>query len=233
MDVQDGFILGIYNYCDRWCETCRFTSRCRVFADGAEHEASADPGLKPIREAPTHPSDERPSNGWLEEILSEFDQTKVDDLPEPPPMPARLMRVVAMSRAYCDHTWAALESEERNTPRPNDDAYSIILWFAPLIASKTHRALSGLNEFDGCRDYPPDHEGSAKVALIGIDRSMMAWSDARQIGRVSAEDASRFIAELHRLSFELEELIPKAREFVRPGFDEPEAVRKLEATDWS
>lgn len=233
MDVQDGFILGIYNYCDRWCETCRFTSRCRVFADGAEHEASANPELKALAEAPPHPSNLRPSNGWLEEILSGFDQTKIEELPEPPPMPARLMRVVALSRAYCDHVWAALESEERIKPRPNNDPYSIILWFAPLIASKTHRALRGLNEFDGCRDYPPDHEGSAKVALVGIDRSMMAWSDAREIGRVSADDASRFIAELHRLSFELEELIPRARGFVRPAFDEPEEVRKLEATDWS
>jgi len=25
------FIDGIYNYCDRWCERCYFTSRCRVF----------------------------------------------------------------------------------------------------------------------------------------------------------------------------------------------------------
>ena len=22
------YISGIYNYCDRWCERCRFTSRC-------------------------------------------------------------------------------------------------------------------------------------------------------------------------------------------------------------
>lgn len=32
MDVRDGFILGIYNYCDRWCESCAFTSRCGAFA---------------------------------------------------------------------------------------------------------------------------------------------------------------------------------------------------------
>src|SRR5215212_7116601 len=108
MDVQNGFIVGIYNYCDRWCETCRFTSRCRLFADGAEHEAMTDPEMKAISQAPPHPSDVRPPNKWLEEILAGFDQTKIDDLPDPPPMPARLMRVVALSRAYCDHVWAAL-----------------------------------------------------------------------------------------------------------------------------
>jgi hypothetical protein len=33
IDPDDGrFIAGIYNYCDRWCERCRFTDRCRVYA---------------------------------------------------------------------------------------------------------------------------------------------------------------------------------------------------------
>src|SRR5215217_1563177 len=26
------FIKGIYNYCDRWCERCTFTSRCLNYA---------------------------------------------------------------------------------------------------------------------------------------------------------------------------------------------------------
>ena len=52
MDVQDGFIVGIYNYCDRWCETCSFTSRCRVFADRAELEAQSDPQLSDVVNAP-------------------------------------------------------------------------------------------------------------------------------------------------------------------------------------
>src|SRR5688572_13257745 len=36
-------ISGIYNYCDRWCERCPFTSRCLVFATEAEdHQPSKD-----------------------------------------------------------------------------------------------------------------------------------------------------------------------------------------------
>src|SRR5580765_8450546 len=30
------FISGIYNYCDRWCERCPFTSRCLVYATEKE-----------------------------------------------------------------------------------------------------------------------------------------------------------------------------------------------------
>jgi hypothetical protein len=232
MEVQDGFIVGIYNYCDSWCEQCQFTSRCRVFAAGAKHEAIADSDLKSLCEAPPHPSDARRSNGWLEEILSEIDEKRLEEVPDRPPLPARLMRIVALSQAYCDHAWAALESTE-DSGSGNDDPSTIIHWFAPLIASKTRRALEGLNEFDGDREFPPDHEGSAKAALIGIDRSMTAWAGARSAGRISGEQAARFIEELHRLCCELEVLIPRARAFVRPGLDEPDEVRKLEAVDWS
>ncbi|HET6428034.1 MAG TPA: hypothetical protein VFJ30_06480 [Phycisphaerae bacterium] len=28
---KSNFVAGIYNYCDRWCERCPYTGRCRVF----------------------------------------------------------------------------------------------------------------------------------------------------------------------------------------------------------
>lgn len=30
--MEQNFIPGIYNYCDRWCERCAFTNRCRSYA---------------------------------------------------------------------------------------------------------------------------------------------------------------------------------------------------------
>jgi hypothetical protein len=32
MELNPNHISGIYNYCDRWCERCTFTSRCAVYA---------------------------------------------------------------------------------------------------------------------------------------------------------------------------------------------------------
>lgn len=40
------FISGIYNYCDRWCERCPFTSRCLNFA--LSEEQFADPEARDI-----------------------------------------------------------------------------------------------------------------------------------------------------------------------------------------
>ena len=73
MDVQDGFILGIFNYCDRWCETCAFTSRCRLFADCAEMEATQDPTLKAVADAPPlHQDIPPPPPNWMQELIDEI-----------------------------------------------------------------------------------------------------------------------------------------------------------------
>ena len=42
------FISGIYNYCDRWCEKCPFTSRCRVYATEAADRDLDDPEVHDI-----------------------------------------------------------------------------------------------------------------------------------------------------------------------------------------
>lgn len=36
MKVNTNHIPGIYNYCDRWCERCHFTSRCAVYEDTSD-----------------------------------------------------------------------------------------------------------------------------------------------------------------------------------------------------
>jgi len=40
------FIPGIYNYCDRWCERCAYTSKCFLFA--TEKKQFPDDGAKDI-----------------------------------------------------------------------------------------------------------------------------------------------------------------------------------------
>ena len=49
MEVRIRFIEGVFNYCDRWYERCRFTSHCRLFADHAETQV--DRGIVSAGEA--------------------------------------------------------------------------------------------------------------------------------------------------------------------------------------
>ena len=53
----------------------------------------------------------------------------------------------------------------------------MIQWYQYQIAVKTIRALSGARRGRSSEgvEFPKDSDGSAKVALIGIDRSIAAW----------------------------------------------------------
>jgi hypothetical protein len=225
MEVHDGFITRIHSYCDRWCETCAFTSWCEVFAEDARLQASRDPALLPVVEAPLLPQDlppEQPS--WVAEMIEEAISDAMES-PAPAPrsdLERRDHPLLQRARDYFVnvHTWLDDRHGAKTFANPSDPL-AVISWFSPLIPAKIGRALSGLawaesDDFDDVRDY----DGSAKVALIGIERSHAAWLDV-------GDGAGPFIADLVWMGEALEEMFPRARAFVRPAFDEPDAVARL------
>ena len=67
---------------------------------------------------------------------------------------------------------------------------------------------------------PRDSDGSAKVALLGIDRSLVAWTRMRQHFPKRADNILDILVDLERLRRLTEKTFPNARAFKRPGFDE-------------
>ena len=65
-----------------------------------------------------------------------------------------------------------------------------------------------------------DADGSAKVALIGIDRSLAAWRVLHERVQQGVEDIREIMFLLERLRRKVETVFPGSRSFVRPGFDE-------------
>ena len=130
-----------------------------------------------------------------------------------------------MAYCLCVHQW--LRDRDEELQRRPADPVAVICWFASLNASKIARALEGLAEDDGDRAFPPDHEGSAKVAIIGVERSRAAWRELVAGGLVTELQAQPFLTELAWLGQRLEKVFPLARGFVRPAFDEPEEVAML------
>jgi hypothetical protein len=49
--ANPNFVSGIYNYCDRWCERCSFTSRCLLYATEQEDPDASDPEVRDITNA--------------------------------------------------------------------------------------------------------------------------------------------------------------------------------------
>jgi hypothetical protein len=235
MEIRDGFIVGIYNYCDAWCDRCAFTSHCRLFADQCEMEAKFDPNLVPVAMAPAHPSDiPPPPPRWLQELLEEIEAAAESPTADDG-WTRRERRVVperdAIDRRaeeYSRRTRAWLHDRDPQPSRDENDPTDVIGWFHMMIHVKAMRALKGLAEDDPEeRDWPADHDGSAKVALIGIDRSQTAWLDLVDVGLAAPEEVAPFVEDLIWLRAALERTFPQARSFVRAAFDEPDEVARL------
>lgn len=233
MEVQDGFIVGIFNYCDHWCETCAFTSYCRLFADMARMDAKDDSNMAAIGHAPQRPEDAPPPPKWLKELIEEANRQAMAPITagelaaRSPRMARQHNPLVDRAKSYATAAYDWLETIDRQSRENPSDPVAVIARFASLNASKIRRALTGLAEFDGDREFPPDHEGSAKVAIIGIERSLTAWQQLVAAGRIAADIARPRIVDLEWLRERLNATIPQARAFVRPGFDEPDAVARL------
>jgi hypothetical protein len=103
------------------------------------------------------------------------------------------------------------------------DATEVLHWYQHQIYVKLARAMDREDddfvkklETDG---FPNDADGSAKVALIGIDRSLAAWALLQEQFPEKADGILDFLVHLERLRCQTEAQFPKARAFQRPGFD--------------
>ena len=105
-----------------------------------------------------------------------------------------------------------------------EEAVEVIRWYQYFIAAKAMRALLGKMEEDGPDEFPSDADGSAKIALIAIDRSINAWAMISHHDPHDRESILNIISFLDRLGQAIEETFPKARSFVRPGFDDIETL---------
>jgi hypothetical protein len=239
-------ISGIYNYCDRWCERCPLTSRCLVYATESESTDNVDTQNNDIRNAAFWQTLSETLADVRQLIPEWAKQTRLDldTLPQKNTVPRRSRQVdnhpltkAAKQYANSASDWfrelehnseMTLTSAKRPTqvdrqnPPPFEETREVIHWYQYQIAVKTMRALSGCKEEiedPEIADFPRDSDGYAKVALIGIDRSIAAWRLMQLSLSDRTESIVPLILQLETLRINLEESFPEARPFIRPGFD--------------
>lgn len=102
------------------------------------------------------------------------------------------------------------------------DAVDVIMWYLHFIQVKLTRAIHGELEdrFELPDDFPKDSDGSAKVALIAIDRSIAAWGEMLKYFPEQEDELLNILVKLEQLRRNSERVFPEARSFVRPGLDE-------------
>ncbi len=104
----------------------------------------------------------------------------------------------------------------------------VISCYHTLISSKLGRAVGGLLEASAdegesvgilAESRISDANGSGKVALIGIERSIGAWLKLRAILPQSEDLILEMLSLLDRLRRRIHIDLPGAESFLRPGFD--------------
>ena len=256
MGDNPDFISGIYNYCDRWCKRCGYTSRCFLFA--TEKKQFPDDESRDINNQKFWKGIEdmfRLTFELLEDAAEEFgvDLDQMDEISaeefeqseaekrataEKHPSARKAHAYLMQVRAWFEESndifeekgeelakMAELELPEEDIEKEVaglEDYVEIIRWYQHQIYVKIMRALQG--KMDGLFQYEDtiqtDYNGSAKVALLGIDRSIAAWGGLLQTFPDQEDEILQLLVLLEQIRKQTEAEFPDARKFIRPGFDE-------------
>lgn len=102
-----------------------------------------------------------------------------------------------------------------------NDYVEIIHWYQYQIHIKIKRALLPDMLFEEFSDpVQNDHNGSAKVALIGTERSIAAWYGLLKFLPEHEDDILAFLVLLERTRKGIEKCFKNVHRFLRPGFDD-------------
>ena len=236
--MEIGRIDFISAYCDRWCERCAFTSRCSTFACTAAIAMCGD-AEEGFELAVGHPRSPGGSEGEREWHVPDFD----NQIPTDEEMAefsrledARRRRIEAtpLSRMAWTFTRLSYEWIQRREELDHHidpivrEAFQIACWDSSLITVKLHRAMDGHDRFKRHEEEADDGRiqndwnGSAKVAILCIQRSLDAWTaPGSALGDAAAASLADALSHLHRAVIDQ---FPDAMKFVRPGFDDIDAA---------
>jgi hypothetical protein len=221
-------IAGVYNTCDQWCTYCPVTARCLAFRCSPR---SSDDGQRPdiymnianqLYESMQQFQAEQPMDLQQAEQLNAMLADDVRKTVKYEPLDDPLEKMGKRYAIAC-HRHLASHQDRPNPLTRRDDGprpLEVIAWYHILIASKIYRAiLSSSKSARGEANLREDALFSAKVALIGIDRSRAAFQELSAV-----DDDARvkdLQAQLRRLSREVAARFPEARTTIRPGLDVP------------
>ena len=235
-------VSGIHNYCDKWCRRCEMTRRCAVYAmEGAEADDDTVNGdadnavfwnkiaealtsaMEMLRDMAEQAGVDLDGVDWeAEEERHEASRREI----QAHPLVRSAQDYMSGVRKWFDalETRAVTQHLEVNPSLDEQllsDLGDVIIWYHTVIHTKLSRAV--WNVVEGREKYSPEDEsdadGSVKVALISIDRSMAAWWRMLGLFPNCSSQIKKLLLHLDRLRRETEQTFPRARSFQRPGFD--------------
>ncbi len=248
MKNEKDFIPGIYNYCDRWCERCPLSNKCRNFqaqpAKGehsqdfeAEHfldslQESVQDAVQMLEQA----AEERGLD-WeeIQDAAENFEEKEPEYTPTQLNLINRSKQYYKLASLWLNSNEHLISQKEEEIQRKDElginvdqevdelnDALNSIYHYLYFIHTKVGRAVEGLHDEWMLEEYPiqNDANGTAKITLIAIEKSIAAWEIIRQQMPDAEDDVLDILVLLSRLKGGMKKEFPQAERFVRPGFDE-------------
>ena len=230
-------IAGVFNYCDGWCARCPMTLRCSVYAVG--EQLAKDRGPHDRAEEELWPQLETAADLARKILAKHADHPGVgldkDPVFKSHDRPVDSHRVGAAVKRYTEFAHRFVKAHFTGlAARPAApevhavsaaETFEVINTYHLLLMVKLSRALSW-DELDeqmaqdpDMAAMPRDQDGTAKLVLILIQRSILAWAVLSLHEPAHQEAALSAMLTLHRLRAAVEREFPNAQAFVRPGFD--------------
>ncbi len=248
------YIEGVYNYCDRWCEKCKFTSNCLLFSQESKistYEILHNGDLSNIGEMFQKEMDKLTEetkefndfNDFDEEedFLSDEDfdpfeegENDADDIFEKEAHPVEELSneyfhqahllIIKIDKKYNMYSY---QKEKLNNLffKKLHDNFDVFSWFHTFIHVKLKRALWGKDEMVREDDEEMkeiskyDMDGTAKIAIIGINKSTAALNNLYTILPEFSKEISDLLVLLGKILNLAETEFPDYSKFIRPGFD--------------
>lgn len=236
-------IPGIYNYCDRWCERCTQTNRCAIYDDPecisrpvkdvqqpSHRDVFLSVNLGKIKTAHGEASLEHGLNLTLSEVPNAWrtEETPIGQMRKQHPLSIR-----SLDYDMCVFRWKAfLDVDPKHIGGGSShlsrikESTAVIARYSPFIHIKLCRAIHSVittDEWAGENGLQKDSDGSAKIALIALERSLNAWRTLYHALPEFEDDILSFLVSLEQLQKMILEFFPDAMRFVRPGFDAPDS----------
>ncbi len=248
MKNEENFILGIYNYCDRWCEKCPFSSQCRSFqsqpvAGEHSHDFEAEHFLDSLQGSLQdavlllEQAAEERGIDWndIQEAAENFVEEEPDFTSSQLNLKENSQHYYQKANLWLDSNEHLISAKEEEIQRKDDlginvekevnelnDALNSIYHYLYFLHTKIGRALEGLHDEWMMEEYPiqNDANGTAKITLLVIEKSIAAWETIRQQMPDAEDDVLDILVLLSRIKSGMKKEFPQAEHFVRPGFDE-------------
>jgi hypothetical protein len=242
-EENKSYIAGIYNYCDRWCEKCKFISHCLLFTN--ESKIVTQEILKPGESLDIEKIFNMNFGSYSDELEVEiFEQTSEDEEPinadsednteiNKHPLSKLadeffLGSHLLIKRMDERYNFYALSNKRQIDPLFNKlfEEFEKFVWFHSLIVAKVKRAVSGkiemLRDDDeamiNIREY--DINGSAKISVIALGKIIKALNKLFNKMPEFKNDILSILVFAGELLNMIEIEFPGYNSFIRPGFDE-------------